>query len=71
MIHVVGKYPTAFAEAIRMAIVGFHFRKVAESLTMEAGISEKVRGIGVRGAAASIGLATPGEAISIALKTNQ
>jgi len=31
----VGTYPAAFAEAMRMAIYGFHFRKVAEALPVD------------------------------------
>jgi radical SAM superfamily enzyme YgiQ (UPF0313 family) len=34
--HVLRNYPAAFAEAIRMAIYGFHFRKVAQTLPAES-----------------------------------
>jgi len=32
LLHAVGKYPSAFAAVMRMAIYGFHFRKIAEQL---------------------------------------
>jgi hypothetical protein len=32
LVHVTFKYPRVFADAIRMAIYGYHFRKVAEAL---------------------------------------
>ena len=63
MIHVIGRYPSAFAEAVRIAIYGFHFRKVAEQLTVMAEAvlsSPAVESIG----SASLGLATPGEIAS-------
>jgi hypothetical protein len=39
MLHVIGNYPSVFAEAIRMTIYGFHFRKVAEQLRIVSGSS--------------------------------
>ena len=32
LIHVVHRYPQRFADAVRMAIFGYHFRRVAESI---------------------------------------
>jgi radical SAM superfamily enzyme YgiQ (UPF0313 family) len=49
--HVVSKYPTVFAEAVRIAIYGFHFRKVAEELTSVSEAVADSRVIGTSGAA--------------------
>ena len=59
MFHVVGKYPSAFLEAVRMAIYGFHFRKVAEQLAVVSDATVSSRVAGTAGAA-SKGLAVKG-----------
>jgi len=42
MLYVLGRCPTAFAEAIRMAIYGFHFRKVAQALPVAGSMATAV-----------------------------
>ena len=44
--YVVGNYPARFAEAIRMAIFGFHFRKVAEQLSATSKTTMSMSGAG-------------------------
>ena len=59
ILYVIGKCPAAFAEAMRMAIYGFHFRKVVEALpvdsTATAGLSLRENaGVTVSGRYAAI-----------------
>lgn len=58
VVHVVRKYPSAFAAAIRISIYGFHFRKIAEQIGTAAESLESSRVIGTPDAA--IGLAATG-----------